>query len=135
MAKYQSSGNYEEDIRHYQKRLIPLNIVVCILCLVSIFTLMFAPFLKIDVSKIVSNPTVKEYVSETLEKSFNGSGNDPKADLTVGFTAAKGDTGSGSNPDQGSGSGSGSDSGSNSNDTYTKLIGAIANSVVDPMLN
>jgi len=135
MAKYQSSGNYEEDIRHYQKRLIPLNIVVCILCLISIFTLMFAPFLKIDVSKIVSNPTVKEYVSETLEKSFNGSGNDPKADLTVGFTATKGDTGSGSNPDQGSGSGSGSDSGSNSNDTYTKLIGAIANSVVDPMLN
>lgn len=88
MAKYVSNGNLQEDVKHYQKLLIPLNIVVCILCLVSVFTLMFAPILRIDVAKIVSDKEVSAYVKETIVKSLNANGNQSDVGGNYAFAAS-----------------------------------------------
>lgn len=61
MAKIQS-----EKEKKLQKKLIPLNIFVCILCLVASISLMFAPIFKIDIGKIVRNEGFKNYVDTAL---------------------------------------------------------------------
>ena len=60
-----------------QKKLIPLNIFVFILSLVSAFSLFFAPRVKVDIGKILSSPgleqTVEKALDETIGNSIQGS--------------------------------------------------------------
>ena len=60
-----------------QKKLIPLNIFVFILSLVSAFSLFFAPLVKVDIGKILSSPgleqTVEKALDETIGNSIQGS--------------------------------------------------------------
>ena len=59
----------EEEAR-LQQKLIPLNIVVCILCLVAIISLLVAPLFKVDLSKI------NETIVEVLVQEDGSSGSD-----------------------------------------------------------
>lgn len=56
-----------------QRKLVPLNIVVCILCLVSAISLVFAPLIKINLSEI------KEVFMEMIESEGNSEGTDGNA--------------------------------------------------------
>ena len=51
-----------------QKKLIPLNIVVCIIALVAAITLFLTPILKIDFGKIMRDKGVMEYADENIDK-------------------------------------------------------------------
>lgn len=132
MARYQSSGDIQEDIRHYQKRLIPLNIFVCILCIVSIVTMMFVPFLEVNLSKIIGSEEIKSYVSKTIEDNLKGA-TDQTNSARVGsqWTLAAPQEGDG----DGSGNGDGSQDTANTNELMQKLIGTITTSVVNPLLS
>lgn len=59
-----------------QRHLIPVNIIVCILCIVAMFSLVALPVLKVDVGSILrdehTQAFVDEYVTEMLEKSAEG---------------------------------------------------------------
>lgn len=56
-----------------QKKLIPLNIFVCIISIVAALSLFFAPILKVDIGKILSSPKLEQYIDDTLSKSVGGS--------------------------------------------------------------
>ncbi len=62
-----------ETERKLQKKLIPLNIFVCILCLVSIASLFFAPIFKLDFGRIMRSPDMQAYVEEMMDKTIDGS--------------------------------------------------------------
>ncbi len=57
-----------EKERKLQRKLIPLNIFVCILALVAAFSLMFAPICKVDFGKILQSDATKRLVDEQIEK-------------------------------------------------------------------
>lgn len=51
-----------------QRKLIPLNIFVCIIALVAALTLFLTPILKIDFGKIMRDKGVMEYADENIDK-------------------------------------------------------------------
>lgn len=53
-----------------QRKLIPLNIVVLVLALVSVISLIFAPLLKVDVGKILRNEATIEFLEEKLDEEM-----------------------------------------------------------------
>ncbi len=59
-----------------QRHLIPVNIIVCILCIVAIYSLVVLPVLTVDFGRILRDEHtqgfVDEYVTEMLEKSAEG---------------------------------------------------------------
>ncbi len=57
-----------EKERKLQRKLIPLNIFVCILALVAAFSLVFAPIFKVDFGKILQSDATKRLVDEQIEK-------------------------------------------------------------------
>ena len=61
-----------------QKKLIPLNIFVCILSLVAALSLFFMPILDIDAGKIIRNPDFMQYVednvNDTVGSTLEGEG-------------------------------------------------------------
>lgn len=63
---------YTERERQLQKKLIPLNIVVCIIALVCIFTILFAPIIKIDLGKILKNEQVIALINDEVSKAIGG---------------------------------------------------------------
>ena len=54
-----------------QKKLVPLNIVVCIICLVAAISLIFAPVIKINLSDV--KEMYLEYAAENTESTEDGS--------------------------------------------------------------
>ncbi len=62
----------EDKIKYHQKRLIPVNIVVCVLCLVAALTLIFTPFIKIDLGKIISSKEVQTSITEMMPGGEDG---------------------------------------------------------------
>jgi len=64
-----ASEQMKKSIKKRQRMLIPVNIVICILCIVAIITLYFYPILKVDIGKIVADDAVSEYISETFIQS------------------------------------------------------------------
>ena len=72
-------GSAEEKIVKYQRRLIPVNIVVIILSLVAALSLFFAPLLQIDVGGVL------EVIVEQIDDSSSGgsgSSGDSSSDTT-----------------------------------------------------
>ena len=57
-----------EKERKLQRKLIPLNIFVCILALVAAFSLIFAPIFKVDFGKILQSDATKRLVDEQIGK-------------------------------------------------------------------
>ena len=66
--------------KRLQKKLIPVNIVVCIIALVAAISLFLTPILKIDVGKMLSDKEVIEFadkrIDDLLDDSLNGSDQD-----------------------------------------------------------
>lgn len=124
MSKHSPDNGKKSDINHYQKLLIPLNIFVCILCLVSIFTLMFAPILKINVGKIVSSPEVNAYVKDAVLKTLNKGGQNGESSIggQYAFTVAQ--------PQE-----NGGDENGNNAVLSEEMMATIATAVIDPLLN
>ena len=59
--------------RKLQRKLIPLNIFVCILCLTAVFTIIFAPFLTVDFGKILRHEAMLEFVEKAMDDVVDGS--------------------------------------------------------------
>ena len=55
-----------------QRKLIPVNIIVCIICLVAALTLFLTPILTIDVGKVLRDDRVMEFVDEKIDGSIKG---------------------------------------------------------------
>lgn len=66
--------------RKLQKKLIPVNIIVCIISLVAALSLFLLPILKVDVGEMFHNKDlmnlVEEKVDEVVDKQVSESGND-----------------------------------------------------------
>ena len=62
------------DEKHYQRRLIPVNIVVMALCLVAALSILFAPLLEIDLGKMAKG--VQEAAAEIADQPSGGSGSE-----------------------------------------------------------
>lgn len=60
--------------KRLQRKLIPLNIVVCVISLVAALTLFFTPILKIDIGKILQNEDSANYVEDLASGFIPGSG-------------------------------------------------------------
>ncbi len=60
-----------ERIAYHQKKLIPYNLVICAICLIASLSLIFLPFFRVDIGKIVSNEEVKAVVTKEITKSVN----------------------------------------------------------------
>ena len=54
-----------------QRKLIPVNIVVCILSLVAMLSLFLAPIIKIDVGKILRDKGVIEFVDDAIDDALS----------------------------------------------------------------
>lgn len=67
---YGTEEELRESIARNQKKLIPLNIFVMVLCLVAAITLFVCPFISIDLSKASD---VVDYVFEMVDDSNTGS--------------------------------------------------------------
>lgn len=115
MEKYLSNGNTQEDVKHYQNLLIPLNIVVCVLCLISIFTLMFVPVFRVDIAKIVADQEIAAYVKKAATKSLGNK---------VGSIDSNDDV-SGAEEDRSLNSGEG---------ISGEMIAAVSAAIIDPIL-
>jgi hypothetical protein len=75
-----------EKVKGYQKKLVPINIVTCVLALVAALSLFFMPILKIDLGKIISSDGVRAYIVDTIESSLgtnNGTTTEEGGDQTV----------------------------------------------------
>ena len=66
--------------RKLQKKLIPVNIVVCIIALVAAITMFLTPIIKVDVGKILRDEGMIEFVEEkidgTLDKDLDNNEHD-----------------------------------------------------------
>ena len=67
MAKVQSKKE-----KRLQRKLIPLNIVVCVLALVAALTLFLTPIIKVDFGKILRDDGVMEFVDDMIDDSVGG---------------------------------------------------------------
>lgn len=70
-----------ETERRLQKKLIPLNIFVCLLALVAAVSLIITPFIKLDVGKILGSETVMQFAEEKLEEMVKDSGEVPEGQV------------------------------------------------------
>lgn len=60
-----------QEISRLQRKLIPVNIVVCILCIVACVTMFFMPLMKIDLGTVIGNEAVKETVKNLAISKLN----------------------------------------------------------------
>lgn len=68
------SGKMQE-MRRLQRKLVPVNLIVCLLCIIALVSLLFTPFLTIDLGKITSDESVDSYVKQLVrDQIVNNSG-------------------------------------------------------------
>lgn len=60
--------NRSKEMRRLQKKLIPVNFIVCVLCIVAAVSLFFTPLLKIDFGKILNDETIIDYAVSMFDK-------------------------------------------------------------------
>lgn len=60
-----------QEIRRLQKKLIPVNLLVCILCIVASLSLFFMPIVKINLATIVGDETLKKIVTDIAVEKIN----------------------------------------------------------------
>lgn len=63
-----------QEMRRLQRKLIPVNLLVCILCIVAAVSLFFTPLLKIDLGKILKNEQMQQTILDGLGGSLGGDG-------------------------------------------------------------
>lgn len=64
-------GSRGMEMRRLQKKLIPVNLIVCILCLVAAISMFFTPFLSIDLGKIVSDESITNMMKDKIKEMFD----------------------------------------------------------------
>ena len=57
-----------ETERKLQRKLIPVNLIVCIICLAAVFSLVAMPFLKVDIGKILKSESMISFVENRVNK-------------------------------------------------------------------
>ena len=58
--------------KRLQKKLIPVNIVVCIIALVAALSLFLAPIIKVDFGKILRDERIMEFVDDKIDGAVGG---------------------------------------------------------------
>ncbi len=89
-----------QEIKRLQKKLIPVNLLVCILCIVASLSLFFMPVVKINLATIVGDKTLRGVITDVAVTKINS------------FIEQAGDSIDGSLDGSIDGSGNGSDNGS-----------------------
>lgn len=89
-----------QEIKRLQKKLIPVNLLVCILCIVASLSLFFMPVVKINLATIVGDKTLRSVITDVAVTKINS------------FIEQAGDSIDGSLDGSIDGSGNGSDNGS-----------------------
>ncbi len=60
-----------QEIKRLQKKLIPVNLIVCILCIVAALSLFFMPVVKINLATIVGDKTLRAMIADIAVEKVN----------------------------------------------------------------
>lgn len=60
-----------QEIKRLQKKLIPFNLIVCILCIVAALSLFFMPVVKINLATIVGDKTLRAMIADIAVEKVN----------------------------------------------------------------
>ncbi len=60
-----------QEIKRLQKKLIPVNLIVCILCIVAALSLFFMPVVKINLATIVGDNTLRAMIADIAVEKVN----------------------------------------------------------------
>ena len=60
-----------QEIKRLQKKLIPVNLLVCILCIVASLSLFFMPVVKINLATIVGDKTLRGVITDVAVTKIN----------------------------------------------------------------
>lgn len=60
-----------QEIKRLQKKLIPVNLIVCILCIVAALSLFFMPVVKINLATIVGDKTLRAIIADIAVEKVN----------------------------------------------------------------
>lgn len=69
--------------RRLQKKLIPLNIVLCIISLAAAVSMFFTPIITVDIGKILKEESVMSYVDKSMEDMVKNSGGESAEGIDV----------------------------------------------------
>lgn len=64
----------QHEISRLQRKLIPVNLLVCILCIVAIISMLCTPFITIDMGKITADEGVNNYVRQLVHEQIENLG-------------------------------------------------------------
>lgn len=92
-----------QEMRRLQKKLIPVNLLVCILCIVASLSLFFMPIVKINLANIVGDKTLRQIVTDIAVAKVNAF-IEQAGDSIDGSLGGGSENGSGSGGEDGSGS-------------------------------
>lgn len=68
-----------QEMKRLQRKLIPVNLIVCLLCIIALISLLCTPFLTIDLGKITADESVDNYVKQLVrEQIVNNSGGETR---------------------------------------------------------
>ena len=59
------------EIKRLQKKLIPVNLIVCILCIVAALSLFFMPIVKINLATLVGDKTLRAMITDIAVEKVN----------------------------------------------------------------
>ena len=60
-----------QEIKRLQKKLIPVNLIVCILCIVAALSLFFMPVVKINLAALVGDKTLRAMITDIAVEKVN----------------------------------------------------------------
>ncbi len=60
-----------QEIKRLQKKLIPVNLIVCILCIVAALSLFFMPIVKINLATLVGDKTLRAMITDIAVEKVN----------------------------------------------------------------
>lgn len=60
-----------QEIKRLQKKLIPVNLIVCILCIVAVLSLFFMPVVKINLAALVGDKTLRAMIADIAVEKVN----------------------------------------------------------------
>ena len=60
-----------QEIKRLQKKLIPVNLIVCILCIVAALSLFFMPVVKINLAALVGDNTLRAMIADIAVEKVN----------------------------------------------------------------
>ncbi len=81
----------QQEMRRLQRKLIPVNLIVCLLCIVAIISMLCTPFITIDMGKITADENVDNYVRRLVQEqidNMSGSGSESENTREGGSTGS-----------------------------------------------